>query len=73
MLEVFLPKFTEYLRSCGDNFQAGRISAYIHEWEKLTSDPKILETVKKDDYCSLKPYVTFGVDFSLEVTSRNEI
>ena len=40
-----LPCLVEYYRLRVQHFQAGQIINYADQWQKLTSDPEILETV----------------------------
>ena len=40
-----MPYLKEYLRNKHEAFQAGQIKTKLANWEKLTSDPEVLETV----------------------------
>ena len=40
-----MPCLKEYLRNKHEAFQAGQITTKLANWEKLTSDPEVLETV----------------------------
>ena len=43
--ELCMPCFKEYLRNKHEAFQAGQIKTKLANWEKLTSDPEVIETV----------------------------
>ena len=43
--ESFLPILLEYFREKMLSFKAGRLAAHFSQWQSLTSDPEILETV----------------------------
>ena len=43
--ESFLPILLEYFRENMLSFKAGNLAAHFSQWQSLTSDPEILETV----------------------------
>ena len=43
--ESFLPILLEYFREKILSFKAGNLAAHFSQWQSLTSDPEILETV----------------------------
>ena len=47
MYETLLPKLSDYFRHKVTTFKAGCLAAHVKEWQSLTSDLEILETVVK--------------------------
>ena len=45
-LELCMPSLKAYLSTKKDLFMGGQIKTKLNEWEKLTSDPEVLQTVQ---------------------------
>ena len=43
--KAILPSLLEYFQGKTKTFKAGSLAAYSHQWQEITSDPEVLETV----------------------------